>query len=133
MGRGRKEKRKIRRERRELKTLGLPLGTDESVLLVARPSLLVTWPKYVFTLGLYSAWRRRNTAVVTNQRILVNKGLFARSERSIPFDRILDATFLRKGYAGYTNVHTGPNRIERIGPLKPSKARRFVSEILSHR
>jgi hypothetical protein len=131
MGQRDKSKRKVRREE---KAFGLPLRDGESIVLVARPSILVTWPKYVYTLGLYGAWRKRHTAVVTSHRVLVNKGVFARSERSIPFDRIDDATFIRRGYAGYTDVRLArSNRVERIGPFQPWQARRFTSEILAHR
>jgi PH (Pleckstrin Homology) domain-containing protein len=131
--RRRKARRAARRQRRQGRRLGLPLGPGESVVLVARPSLFVTWPKYVLTLGLYGVWRKRETAVVTNRRILISRGVLSRSERSIPFDHIDDAMFVRRGFAGYTDVLLRrSNRVERIGPHHPNEARRLTSEILSH-
>jgi len=111
---------------------GLPLQPGESILLVARPSIAVNWPKYLATLGLYGIWRKRATTVLTNRRILLNRGVLARTERSIPFTHVNDARFFRRGYAGYADIlMRGSSRIERIGPMRPSQARRVTSEVLS--
>jgi len=111
---------------------GLPLQLGESVSLVTRPSLASTWPRYLITLGLYSIWRRRQTTILTNRRVLVNRGLVSRTERSIPFQRIHDARFFRRGCVGYADlILRGSGRIERLGPMRPSQARRVASEVLS--
>jgi PH (Pleckstrin Homology) domain-containing protein len=120
------------RRRGDRHGLGLPLQPRESVILVARPPIIVSWPKYLFTLGLYGIWRKRQTTVLTDRRILLNRGLVSRSERSIPFDRVSDARFFRRGYVGYTDLAMrGSGRVERIGPMRPKQARRLTSELLS--
>jgi Bacterial PH domain len=127
----RSDKRDAERQRK-LERHGLPLQRGESIILVAHPSLVTAWPKYLFTLGLYGLWRTRHTTVLTNRRILIGRGVISRSERSIPFDRINDARFVRNGYVGYTDLFLrGSNRIERIGPIRPRDARRLASEVLS--
>jgi uncharacterized membrane protein YdbT with pleckstrin-like domain len=111
---------------------GLALQQGESLVLWARPSAGVTWAKYLYTLGLYSVWRRRHTFVLTDKRILVSKGIFARSERSIPLNRVDDASFVRRGLAAYCEVVVGggrgSRRVERVGPLAARTARRFARE-----
>jgi PH (Pleckstrin Homology) domain-containing protein len=115
---------------RQLRRVSLQPG--ESVVLLAHPSRAVTWPKYLYTLGLYGIWRKRQTYILTNRRILLSRGVFARSERSVPMDRVDDASFLRRGLAAYSEVVVsgrGPRRIERIGPLSARTARRFTREV----
>jgi hypothetical protein len=111
----------------------LPLLRGESVVLVARPSLMATWPKILVTLGAYGLWRRRQTTILTTRRVLINKGVIMHSERAIPIDRIADAQFQRKGLYAYTDlIIRDSRRIERIGPLRPRHARRLASEVLSY-
>jgi membrane protein YdbS with pleckstrin-like domain len=94
---------------------------------------MATWPKLVLTLGLYGLWRRRQTTILTNRRVLLNKGVIMHSERAIPIERIADAQFERKGLYAYTDlIIRDSRRIERIGPLSPRNARRLASEVLSY-
>jgi hypothetical protein len=110
------------------------LHDGESIVLVARPARSVTSHRYLYTLGLYGIWRKRNTFVVTDRRVLIGEGVFVHSERSIPFDRVDDAVYIRRGVAGYTDVvfsRRGDRMVERIGPLTPFAARRFTDAILA--
>ena len=52
----------------------LPMQDGEEVILVASPSKAANLHKYLYTLGLYGIWRKRDTAVVTSQRLLIGKG-----------------------------------------------------------
>jgi hypothetical protein len=119
-------------EQKQKEPRGLSLQPGESLVLWARPAPGVTWPKYLYTLGLYSFWRRRHTFVLTNKRILISKGIFARAERSIPLNRVDDASFVRRGLAAYCEVVVGggrgSRRVERVGPLAARTARRFAQE-----
>jgi uncharacterized membrane protein YdbT with pleckstrin-like domain len=113
---------------------GLPLHAGEEVVLVVKPSKFVLFPKYLFSLGLYALWRNRDTTVLTDRRVLIGKGLFSRSERSIPLSRVRDAMLSRRGYASYTNLilnGADHERTTRIGPLLPRKARELTSTILN--
>jgi hypothetical protein len=114
-------------------SLRAQLFEDEEVVLVARPGRLATFPKYLVTLGLYAIWRRHDTTVLTNQRILLGKGILRRSERSIPLARVDDVTFARSwlsSYADLTIQDRGHRTVKRIGPMAPRTAHRFAKEIL---
>jgi hypothetical protein len=107
----------------------------ESIVLVARPARSVTGHKYLMTLGLYSIWRKRTTFVLTDRRILIGSGVFVRTEKSIPLDRVDDAVYLRRGVSSYSEVvysKRGSRAVERIGPLTPYAARRFTDAVLAH-
>ena len=112
----------------------MPLQSGESVVIVARQSRLMRLPKYIFTLGLYGLWRKRNTVVVTDRRILMGRGIFNRSEYSVPMSRVYNASFARKGLASYSEVTIETRegrRLLRVGPLTSRTARRFTSEVQS--
>lgn len=101
-------------------------------MLTLHPSAAVTWPRYIWTLGFYGLWRKRQSWILTTDRVLVGRGVLGRSERSLPFDHVEDVVFSRHGYAAYVDVELQhPHRVERIGPLRPSQARRATSAILA--
>lgn len=134
MGRARRKKRKERRQQvRYGKAVARgSLFPEEEVVTAARPSRLINFPKYVLTLGLYELWRRRNTTVVTNQRILFGSGIFNRSEQSIPLKNVMDVAFRRRGLNAYAEVFAtrrGKNSVMMVGPMSDSGARRLASEI----
>ena len=109
------------------------LFDDEEVVLVARPGRLATLPKLILTLGLYGFWRRRDTAVLTDHRILLGAGILRRRERSIPLAVIEDVSFTRSGLNSYADVmfHDGHrSALRRIGPMAPRHARRLTRETL---
>jgi hypothetical protein len=108
------------------------LFQKEEVVTAATPSRFVNLPKYVLTLGLYEFWRRRNTTVVTDQRILFGSGVFNRSEQSIPLKNVMDVAFRRRGLNSYAEVAVtkrGRNSVMVVGPMSGSGARRLASEI----
>jgi Bacterial PH domain len=124
-----KEKTEARPDRRPH---SLVLRGEEAVIVVARPSRLLSVPKYLATLGLYGIWRKRQTYVLTDQRVLLGRGVFRRTERSIPIARIEDASFVRRGIGAYSEVIVeshGRRRSLLVGPLSPKSARRFTNEI----
>jgi hypothetical protein len=110
------------------------LQGGESVVLVARPARVVVWPRYLWTLGVYGIWRKRNTFVLTDRRVLIGKGVFVRTERSIPLSHVDDAVYTRRGVAAYCDlhcVHRGQRHVEHVGPLSPFRAHRFTHEVLA--
>ena len=110
----------------------LDLQSGEEVLVIARPARFAVLPKYIITLGLYGIWRKRQTSVITDRRILVGKGILARSEHSIPFNHVDDASFQRRGAYAYCDViytRRGQRHLERVGPLSARSARRFAREV----
>ena len=110
----------------------LSLRGEEHVRVVARPSRAATLPKYIVTLGMYGFWRKRNTAVLTDRRILMGRGIVNREERSIPLDRVYRAKFVRRGIRSYTDIDVVDGdrfRSERIGPLSRRTARKLQDEL----
>ena len=112
------------------------LFDNEKLLLVARPGRLASLPRYVLTLGLYGIWRKRNTSALTDQRVLLGRGVVRRDERSIPLAQIDDVVVARRGlysYVDLTIAQRGWPEAERIGPMTPRAARRFAREVLRNR
>jgi hypothetical protein len=112
------------------------LFDDEELLAVARPGRLATFPRYLVTLGLYGAWRKRNTSTLTDQRVLLGKGIIRRDERSIPLSNVDDVSVARRGlysYVDLTIMQRGRPSTQRIGPMPSRSARRFARDILRHR
>ena len=111
----------------------LKLRPNEEQLVIGRPALSSVWPKYLFTAGLYNIWRKRHTAVLTNQRLMLAEGVVSRRERTIPMKRIRGASYVRKGVSAYCDValtdRDGMGPPTRIGPFRSRTARRFVEEI----
>lgn len=111
---------------------GAQLRPGESLVLVGHPAIVRVWPKYLLTLGVYSIWRRRDTTVLTDQRVIMGKGIFSRSERAIPMRRIQDVSYSRRGIAAYCEVkYEGQGRypVARLGPFSGKTARRMTREI----
>jgi hypothetical protein len=132
----RKARRVEKRSGRDRRTLDDVLFDGEEVLVVARPGRLASLPKYVVTLGGYGLWRKRNTSAVTDQRILLGKGLIRRDETSIPLADVDEVSIARRGlysYADFSTERKGRTTYRRVGPLTPRAARRFAREILQHR
>lgn len=131
MGRGDKEESGGGRRSR---WLGLPLQDGEEVVLLASPSKSANLHKYLYTLGLYGFWRRRDRAVVTDRRVLIGRGIFSRDEHSIPMSKITGARFVRKGVNSYAQLSIddrGRRRTEQVGPMSSRAARQFVAEVLA--
>ena len=108
------------------------LRTDESVIVVAKPSRVARLPRYLLSLGFYGFWRKRDTCVVTDRRMLLGRGMFNRKERSIPIPRVNDVSYVRRWLACYSDVLIDTKRgqeLVRIGPLSCRNARLFTSEL----
>lgn len=88
----------------ELPAVKLPstvrLHSGEQVVLALRPSKWWTWPRYLFTLGLWYFWRKRHVYVLSNERVLVVKGIINTSEASAPLARIQDLHVRRSILSG---------------------------------
>jgi hypothetical protein len=128
------ERRERKRHVRDAKAVPRDtLFPDEEIVIAATPARFASLPKYVLTLGLYEMWRRRNTAVVTDQRILFGSGIFDRNEQSIPLRNVMDVVFRRRGLNSYAEVAVtkrGKSSVTTVGPMTGSAARRLVTEIL---
>jgi hypothetical protein len=110
----------------------LVLRENESLRLVARPARGATFYKYILTLGLYGFWRKRNTMVVTDRRLLLGRGILRREERSIPRNRVNRVKFVRRGLYSYTEIDVvegDRHHAEMIGPLSSRRARQLHDEL----
>ncbi len=102
------------------------------MIVVARPSRVLSIFKYLATLGLYGVWRKRHTYVVTDRRLLIGRGVLARRESAIPMDRIEDVLYVRKGVGAYCEVAAtshGRRVTNSLGPFSARIARRMAAEI----
>ena len=112
-------------EKKKNKVRGIDVERGETVLMVARPSIVAVWYRYVITLGLYGLWRRQDLSVLTDRRVLVGKGIVRRTERSIPLRDINDAVYLRKLFFAYAEISStvrGRNHVLQVGPLSVRQA-----------
>jgi hypothetical protein len=111
---------------------GLTLRGGESIVMVVRPSRALSLGKYLYTLGLYGIWRKRHVYVLTDSRLLIGRGVFVRTETSIPMNRIDEVAFVRRGFGAYCQIVLmahGRRRTELVGPLVSRDARRLGGEI----
>lgn len=109
------------------------LQPGEVVVLAMRPSKTVTCGLYVITIGLWEIWRRRHQYIVTDQHAILVKGIVSRSERSLPLDRVQDATTSRQLWVGAVVVSTagGQGSALKMTGLSSKQSRRLSSEILA--
>jgi uncharacterized membrane protein YdbT with pleckstrin-like domain len=107
------------------------LHHDEEVVLEVFPSPFWTFPRYVF-FGIWEMWRRNHHFVLTNQRVIVAKGIINKSERSAPLSRIQDAHLRRSPLSGGAvalSTAGGELGINLIGPLTRADALAFADAI----
>ena len=74
--------------------------------------------------------------MLTDRRILIGSGVFVRTEKSIPLDRIDDAVYVRRGVSSYSevvfsSVAVVPSRAASV-PSPRNAARRFTDAALAH-
>ena len=55
--------------------------------MIARPGRVATLPRFVLTLGLYGLWRRRDSSVLTDRRVLMGRGIVRRASARSPCPR----------------------------------------------
>ena len=128
----RKKKSERTKAERARHGIDLALLPDEDVVIRALPWRGAVLHRYLYTLGLYGIWRKRRPMLVTDHRVLIGTGIFMRTERSIPLNRIESAVYVRVGPVAYCDVHYTTHRTrhsERLGPLSPIKARQFANAI----
>ena len=113
----------------------IQLLDGERVILDLHPSRGWTAPIYVVTLGLWEFWRRRHHFVLTNQRIVIAKGILSKQERSAQLDRAqdvrVDQSVLTGGRVYISTAGPGPGL--RVGdphtPLSRDDARAFADAL----
>ena len=108
------------------------LNPDERVLLDLTPSPYWTSGRYVPTLGLWEIWRRHHHFILTNERVLVVKGILNRSEQSVPLGRVQDVNLRLPWAAGKHVLLTtagGNPGVQWIGPLSRLRARVYADTV----
>lgn len=109
-----------------------PSDAGTVAVMTVRPARMARVHRYLYTLGLYGFWRKRDTSVVTPDELLLGRGIFNREERCIPLDRVEDARFQRRWFNSYTQLtvsERGRFRQERLGPFSARTARQVTREI----
>ena len=111
---------------------GVRLNQGERIICDELPSSFWTMGFYIFSLGLWAIWRGRHHFLLTNQRLMITKGIVSKSEQSVPLARIQDVVLqrsvLRGGWVRISSAGGGLG-IERIGPLTQEAARKFADEL----
>jgi len=97
----------------------------EKVVFIAHPHPYGMKFEYLFRLGLYEFWRRATYFVVTDQRVILSKGLVTQRQRAVPIDMVQDASVTTLLGLGNVVVSTagGPQSVERFGPMAAPTAR----------
>lgn len=106
---------------------------DEEIVLDLRKSAWWTLGYYITTLGLWAIWRKRHRFIVTNQRLIVVKGLINKSEGAIPLTRIQDVHLKTSPFFGgqvdLSSAGGGGLGIERIQQLTRADATTLADEL----
>jgi membrane protein YdbS with pleckstrin-like domain len=108
------------------------LHPNERIVLDLMPSPFWTVGLYIFTLGLWEFWRRRHHFVVTNERVIVVKGVLNRSEQSAPLARVQDVRLqrsLRTGGSVVLSTAGGSTGVESIEFLTRADALAFADAV----
>jgi membrane protein YdbS with pleckstrin-like domain len=111
---------------------GVTLHEGETPERVMYPSVGVTWPLHLWTLGLWEIWRRRHYLALTNQRLIHGKGVaVVKTRRSVPLSRVQDATYTRVLWMGGVEISSAGGE---FGTLKdamysPRGAQAFVDAL----
>jgi hypothetical protein len=118
--------------RTETKVPGMKLQSGEHVVVVGRPGMAKSWYKYLFTLGFYQIWHKRDLAVLTDRRVFTGRGVLSREEHSTPLRTIEYCSYYRRGLSGYCDITArigNRDRRQRVGPLAPRTASTFAREL----
>ncbi len=108
------------------------LQPGEEVVMDVLPSKWWTWPLYLWSLGLWAIWRKRHHFILSNQRVVMTKGVVSKTERTVPLDRVQDAQLVRSVVSGgrvKLSSAGGPLGFETIGPLSRAEALAFADEL----
>ena len=112
------------------------LQPGETIVFETHPGSYAIWGRYLITLGLYGAWRRAACFTVTDQRVIMTRGLvLSKSQRSVPVDMVQDASVQTTMGVGSVLVSTagGSASVERFSPLRSETARELSDVILQQR
>jgi hypothetical protein len=105
----------------------LTLRPGEKVSMRARPRKGL-W-RYVMTFGLWELDRRATQFTLTNQRLVIEKGLLHRVVSAVPLgdvQRVIVRTGPFEGTVAVSTFGAGGLQRNEIGPLAASSARNFV-------
>jgi hypothetical protein len=109
----------------------LSFQPGEVVVRELRPSPLATIQLYVVTLGLWEIWRRRTRFVLTNQRVIISRGVLNRAVRFVPLDRVQDATLRNQLWVASIHLSSagGPGGVEQLRLMRTRDARIFLEDL----
>ncbi len=80
------------------------LHSGEEIVYRAHPNPRVMANWYVLTLGLFEFWRRAATVTLTNQRVVLERGLARRRRRAVPVLMVQDAQVSSQGRRAWVVV-----------------------------
>ena len=90
--------------------------------------------KFSITLGLYFFWWHAHRIIVTKDRVIHRSGVFGKTERSIPIDRVQDVAINQGLFGrifGYGDIRiessgSSGTEIEVMGFSRPNKIRNAI-------
>jgi hypothetical protein len=103
----------------------LRLEDGEKVISQAHPTGPVVGLAYVMSLGLYAYWRAAEQLTITDRRVVYQKGLVTKTERSLPLHFVQDATVRTVVWSSHVTLSTagGAEGVGSFGPCRPEEAR----------
>jgi hypothetical protein len=106
-----------------------PLAHESEIVSLRVRPRKVAW-RYLASLGLWEASRRRTAFTVTDRRVVVESGLLNREAHAIPLRAVRDVVVRTGRWQGFVNVRSLPGAPDvLIGPLRTPVARRLGSAI----
>lgn len=110
----------------------IQLQEGEHIVMDVLPSKFWTMGTYIISLGLWAIWRTHHRYILTNQRIVLTKGIVAKSQRAVPLDRVQDAMLHTSPFSGgrvTLSTAGGPLGFESIRKLTQHDAREFLGHL----
>lgn len=108
------------------------IHADETVQFQAHPGSWQLAFAYLVTLGLYAIVQRTTTYTVTDQRVILTRGVITRTSQSVPLHMVQDAsdeTTLGVGRVVLSSAG-GALSVQRFGPMRAADARAMADEIM---
>jgi hypothetical protein len=105
------------------------LAHDEHVLFRARPRRDLF--RYLLSLGLWEVPRRSTQFLVTERRVIVDRGLLVRHTRSIPLRQISAVDVVQTPWEHDVEINGGTGGLGslRLGPLSARSARHLTAAV----
>ncbi|MDA8374677.1 MAG: PH domain-containing protein [Actinomycetota bacterium] len=110
----------------------ISLIPGEQILVACKPAAKSWFWKDVWSLGIAELGRQNRVYVLTNRRVFVSRGIIRHHDKSIPIDKVQDATVRKGVYTSSIAISSagGALGVEQIGPITHANARSFHTNLI---